>query len=102
MQDCVFCKIAKKEIPSDSVFEDDDVVAFRDLHPIAPVHILVIPRKHIASVTDISEEDTLLMGKLITAAKKIAEDLKISRSGYKLLLRVGEHGGQEVGHIHLH
>jgi len=99
---CVFCKIAKKEIPADIVYEDKDIIAFRDLHPIAPVHILVIPKKHIASVTDISEEDTMLMGKLVAAAKKIAEDLKISKDGYKLLIRVGEHGGQEVEHVHLH
>ena len=99
---CVFCKIAQKEIPADIVYEDKDVVAFHDAHPIAPVHVLVIPKKHIASITDISEDDTLLMGKLIAAAKKIAEDLKISEKGYKLLIRVGGHGGQEVGHIHLH
>ena len=99
---CVFCKIAQKEIPADIVYEDKDIVAFRDLHPIAPVHILVIPKKHIASVADISEEDTMLMGKLVIAAKKIAEDLKIAKDGYKLLIRVGEHGGQEVEHVHLH
>lgn len=99
---CVFCKIARKEIPADVVYEDEEVIAFRDAHPIAPVHVLVIPKKHIASVADISDEDTLLMGKLIAAAKKIAEGLKISEKGYKLLFRVGEHGGQEVKHIHLH
>lgn len=99
---CVFCKIVRKEIPADIVYEDSDVLAFRDAHPIAPVHVLVIPKKHIASVADISEDDTALMGKLIVAAKKIAEDLNISKKGYKLLIRVGEHGGQEVGHIHLH
>src|SRR3989339_1406077 len=81
MKDCVFCKIALKEIPADIVYEDNDVIAFRDAHPIAPVHILVIPKKHIASIADISDEDTLLMGKLDAAAKKIAEDLKISEIG---------------------
>jgi len=78
------------------------VVAFRDIHPIAPVHVLVIPKKHIESVTGISEEDEKLMGRMILAAKEIAEELKISEKGYKLLFRVGRHGGQEVGHIHLH
>ncbi|OGI25899.1 MAG: histidine triad nucleotide-binding protein [Candidatus Moranbacteria bacterium RBG_13_45_13] len=102
MKDCVFCKIARKEIPAEIVFEDDDVIAFRDAHPVAPVHVLVIPKKHVASIADISKEDTMLMGKLIAAAKKIAEDLKISEKGYKLLFRVGEHGGQEIEHIHLH
>ncbi|MDD5489817.1 MAG: HIT domain-containing protein, partial [Candidatus Moranbacteria bacterium] len=84
------------------LFEDDLVVAFRDLHPIAPVHVLVIPKKHIESVADISEKDEKLMGRMILAAKKIAEDLKIGEYGYKLLFRVGEHGGQEVKHMHLH
>lgn len=100
--DCVFCKIARKEIPADIVYEDDDIIAFRDAHPIAPVHVLVIPKRHIESIADIADKDTMLMGKLIAAAKKIAEDLKISEKGYKLLFRVGQHGGQEIQHIHLH
>ncbi len=99
---CVFCKIAKKEIPADFLYEDDLVVAFRDLHPIAPVHVLVIPKRHIESVADITDKDEKLMGRMILAAKKIADDLKISAKGYKLLFRAGEHGGQEVEHIHLH
>ncbi len=99
---CVFCKIIKQEIPADIVFEDSEVIAFNDINPIAPVHVLVIPKRHIVSVVDIEEGDTLLMGKLIMAAKKIADDLKISKKGYKLLIRVGKNGGQEVGHIHLH
>ena len=102
MEDCIFCKIIRKEIPTEFLYEDDFVAAFPDLHPIAPVHVLVIPKKHIGSVTEINEKDELLMGKLITAAKKIADDLRISEKGYKLLIRVGEHGGQEVGHVHLH
>jgi len=100
--DCVFCKIANKEISANIVFEDDDIIAFNDIKPIAPAHILVIPKNHIASVTDINEKDVVLMGKLIAAAKKIAEDMNISKGGYKLLIRVGRNGGQEVGHIHLH
>lgn len=102
MKACIFCKIARKVIPADIVFEGSDVIAFWDAHPIAPVHILVIPKKHIASVAEISDEDTMLVGKLVVAAKKIAEDLKIAKDGYKLLFRVGKHGGQEVEHIHLH
>lgn len=100
--DCIFCKIAKKEIPAEIVFEDKDVIAFRDIKPIAPVHILIIPKKHIVSVAEASEDDTLVMGKLIIAAKKIAEKFGISKKGYKLLIRVGREGGQEVDHIHLH
>ena len=102
MNDCVFCKIAKKEIPTEFLYEDDLVAAFHDLHPIAPVHVLIIPKKHIASVADIGDPDEQLMGRMIVAAKKIAEKLQVSKKGYKLLLRVGEHGGQEVGHVHLH
>jgi histidine triad (HIT) family protein len=99
---CIFCKIAKKEIPADVLFEDDDVITFRDAHPIAPVHVLVIPKKHIGSITEISDKNEKLMGKLIVAAKKVADSLHISKNGYKLLIRVGKHGGQEVQHIHLH
>jgi histidine triad (HIT) family protein len=99
---CVFCKIAKKEIPADILYEDDLVVAFRDLHPIAPVHILVIPKKHTESIADLKDADEQLAGRLILTAKKVAEDLNISEKGYKLMFRVGEHGGQEVKHIHLH
>ncbi len=99
---CVFCKIIKKEIPTEFLYEDDLVVAFRDIHPIAPVHVLVIPKKHIESIVNISEENERLMGRIILAAKKIAEELKISEKGYKLLFRVGRHGGQEIKHIHLH
>lgn len=99
---CIFCKIAKKELHADILFEDEEVVAFKDAKPIAPIHIIVIPKKHIDSVANIKNSDTLLMGKLIMAAKKIADKLEISKGGYKLLIRVGKNGGQEVGHIHLH
>jgi len=102
MADCIFCKIVNKEIPADIVFEDDQVIAFKDRNPIAPVHILIIPKKHILSVTEATNEDTLLMGKLIMTAKNISDDLKISKKGYKMLIRVGRGGGQEVDHIHLH
>ncbi len=100
--DCIFCKIIKKEIPSVIVYEDDDVLAFKDARPIAPVHILIIPKKHMGSVNDLIDKDVKLAGKMILAAKKIAEDFNISVKGYKLLFRVGEWGGQEVPHIHLH
>jgi histidine triad (HIT) family protein len=102
MEDCLFCKIAKKETPADIVYEDEEILAFKDIHPIAPVHILVIPKKHISSIVEVKEEDTELMGKIIVAAKKIADELDISKDGYKLLFRVRRHGGQEVSHIHLH
>lgn len=102
--DCIFCRIAQKEIPAQILYEDEQVVAFHDIHPLAPVHVLVIPRKHIASVTNLSDDsgDGQLMGRLIVVAKNIAEKLGTAQGGYKLLLRVGKDGGQEVAHIHLH
>ncbi|MCK5123462.1 MAG: histidine triad nucleotide-binding protein [Candidatus Pacebacteria bacterium] len=100
--DCIFCKIIKKEIPAEVVFEDKAIIAFKDIKPIASVHIVIIPKKHINSVVNLKKEDEVLMGKLIMTAKKIADDLKVSEKGYKLLIRVGRGGGQEVDHIHLH
>jgi histidine triad (HIT) family protein len=100
--DCLFCKIIKGEIKADIVYQDNEVMAFKDAHPIAPVHILIIPIKHIQSIAEIQDEDAELMGKLIITAKKIADDLNISKDGYKLLFRVGKWGGQEIEHIHLH
>jgi len=100
--DCLFCKIAKKEIPKKVVYEDNQVFAFDDIHPLAPVHILIITKKHIESVNDLNDTDESLAGHMIMVAGKIAKDLKISEEGYKLLFRIGRHGGQEVEHIHLH
>lgn len=99
---CIFCKIIVKELLSSIVYEDEDVLAFKDIHPLAPVHILIIPKKHIESVAMIAKEDIELMGKIILAAKKIADNFGLSQDGYKLLFRVGNHGGQVVEHIHLH
>lgn len=99
---CLFCKIVSREIKADIVYEDDGILAFRDIHPLAPVHILVIPKKHIASINDLTRDDVELAGKIIISAKEIAEKFNIENSGYKLLIRVGRDGGQEVQHIHLH
>lgn len=99
---CLFCKIVNKEIKADIVWEDSDVLAFRDIHPLSPVHILIIPKKHIESVNDLIGADTQLAGKIIIAAKEIAEKVNIKNGGYKLLFRVGRDGGQEIGHIHMH
>ena len=99
---CVFCKIAKKEIPADVIYEDTEILAFKDDSPVAPVHILVIPKKHIETVNDLTEDDIDLVGRLILIAKKIAKEQGIADEGYKLLFRVGKYGGQEVPHIHLH
>ncbi len=99
---CLFCKIVKKEIKAEIAWEDPDVLAFRDIHPLAPVHILIIPKKHIGSINDLTRDDMQLAGKFIITAKEIGEKLGIKDSGYKLLFRVGKDGGQEVPHIHMH
>lgn len=102
MRNCIFCQIINKETPSEIVYEDDKVIAFKDTHPLAPVHILIISRKHIPSIVDIKKEDARLMGEMIFVAKKIADEFGISENGYKLLFRVHHHGGQVIDHIHLH
>ena len=100
--DCLFCKIAAKEIPASIVFEDDKVVAFRDLNPQAPKHVLIIPKKHIATIDDLEEVDIGLVGQMVFTAKKIATDEGISQSGYRLIFNIKSDGGQQVYHIHLH
>lgn len=99
---CIFCKIIQKEIPADIVYEDEDILAFKDTHPIAPVHILIIPKRHIETIDDLSSEDVGLAGKLVMKAADLARKFDISGQGYKLLFRVKKWGGQEVPHIHLH
>ena len=100
--DCIFCKIIQKKIDAKVVFENKEIIAFKDIHPIAPVHILIIPKQHIESINDVKSEDAKLLGNMIVTAKNIAEELNISEGGYKLLFRIGKNGGQEVDHIHLH
>lgn len=99
---CLFCKIAKKEAPSEIVYEDEEIIAFKDIFPLAPVHVLIIPKKHIATINQIKKRDIELIGKLIFVAKNLAKKFRIAKKGYKLLFRVGSHGGQVVEHIHLH
>ena len=99
---CIFCKLANGEINSDIVYEDDEVIAFRDIHPQAPHHVLIIPRQHIATVNDARQEDTALLGKLTLTAQRVANDLGIAEDGYRLVLNCNNHGGQTVFHIHLH
>ena len=103
-KDCIFCKIVNREIPKEIIFEDDLVTAFDDNNPVASVHILIVPRKHIESINDLTESDKneRLMGRLILVARKIAVKKGIAEVGYKLLIRTGKAGGQEVPHIHLH
>ena len=100
--DCIFCKIANKEIPTEMIYEDENVVAFNDLNPTAPVHILVIPKKHIASLNDATAEDTELLGKIMLTIQKIAVDQGIAEKGYRVVTNCGEQGGQSVKHLHFH
>ena len=99
--DCIFCKIIKGEIPSNKVYEDDEILAFKDINPIAPVHILVISKKHIACAKDINQEDEALIGRIFTVIRKIAEEFKLE-NGYRIVNNCGEDGGQEVMHLHFH
>jgi len=99
---CIFCKIAKKEIGASVVREDDDIIAFIDKEPQAPVHVLVIPKKHIEKVNAMTKEVEPIIGKMIAAANQIAADKGISTSGYRLVINCGKDGGQLVEHLHLH
>lgn len=100
--DCLFCKIASGEIPAKLAFEDPDIFAIHDIRPQAPTHILVLPKKHIATINDIDNNDEQLLGRMILTAKKLAKAEKISEDGYRLVFNVNSGGGQEVYHIHLH
>lgn len=100
--DCLFCKIASGDIPASIVYEDDDLVAFNDIRPQAPKHVLIIPKEHIATINDTNSNHQALLGRMVLSAKAIAEELQISDSGYRLLFNVNSGGGQEVYHIHLH
>lgn len=100
--DCLFCKIASGEIPADLLAEDDDLVAFADISPQAPVHLLIIPKKHIATVNDLTEDDAQVVTKLIACAKSLAQEKRIADSGYRLILNCNAQGGQTVYHLHLH
>ncbi|MEA3500429.1 MAG: histidine triad nucleotide-binding protein [Candidatus Marinimicrobia bacterium] len=101
MTNCIFCKIIKGEIESDIVFENDKLIAFKDLNPQAPIHILIIPKKHISRIENLEKNDSSLMGDLVFAAKQIAEKMNV-KNGYRLVFNNGPNGGQEVEHIHLH
>ncbi len=100
--DCIFCKVAAGEIPAEIVYRDDDILAFRDINPQAPVHLLVIPHKHLETVLDLKPEDEKLIGKLVLVANQLAEKEGIAEKGYRMLFNCREDGGQEVYHLHLH
>jgi len=100
--DCIFCKIANKTIPAKFVYEDDEIIAFEDIKPQAPVHILVVPKAHIKKISDISNTNEKLVGKLISVVNKIAKDKSLIAKGYRLVINCGREAGQEVFHMHLH
>jgi histidine triad (HIT) family protein len=102
MTDCIFCKIAAGEIPCQEVHADPEVLAFGDLNPQAPVHVLIIPRRHIAAMSDLTPEDTELAGRLQVAAARIAASLGLDRTGYRVVINCGRDGCQTVPHLHLH
>ncbi|MCW9025306.1 MAG: histidine triad nucleotide-binding protein [Gammaproteobacteria bacterium] len=100
--DCLFCKISNKEIDADILYEDEDVIGFRDIHPQAPYHILFIPRIHVSTLNELETEHATLVGKLTLAAKNTALKLGVAEDGYRILMNCNNHGGQTVFHIHLH
>lgn len=98
--DCVFCKIAAGEIPTEKIYEDEDIIAFNDLDPQAPIHFLVIPKKHITSLESVEESDSELLGQIMLAIQKLAKDNNLE--GYRVVTNIGEDGGQTVPHLHFH
>ena len=101
-QDCLFCKISSGDIPADRIYEDDKVIAFRDINPQAPFHALVIPREHIATINDLTTDNSDLLAHMLLTAKAIASDNEFAEPGYRLIMNCNEQGGQTVYHIHLH
>jgi histidine triad (HIT) family protein len=102
MDDCLFCKIIKGEIKSKKVFENEKIFAFEDINPKAPVHILIVPKRHIASLNEITSKDKEILGEILLAAKNIAKEKNIDKSGYRTVFNTGSDAGQAVFHIHLH
>lgn len=102
MEQCIFCRIVAKQVPADIVFESDDILAFRDINPIAPTHVLVIPKKHIPSLEDVGLEHAGLLERIMLTARDIARAEKVAQRGYRVAVNVGAEGGQVVPHLHFH
>ncbi|GAB6173335.1 histidine triad nucleotide-binding protein [Paradesulfitobacterium aromaticivorans] len=102
MSDCIFCKIVNKDIPSEVVYEDRELIAFKDISPLAPVHLLVIPKKHIKDLNGVAAEDEGLIGHLLGVVQKLATDQGVAESGYRVITNIGSDGGQVVPHLHFH
>ena len=102
IMDCIFCQIVAGKIPSEIIYRDEEVIAFRDIHPMAPVHLIIIPKRHIPSLAHLSEAESPLIGHMVNTASQLAKGEGISESGYRLAINCGEEGGQLVPHLHLH
>ena len=102
MQDSIFTKIIKREIPSDIIFEDKDVMVIKDINPLAPIHLLIFPKRQIATLNELTEKDSDLISKIILVATKMAKDFKVDQTGYRLVMNCNEYAGQTVYHIHCH
>ena len=102
MDECLFCNIVNKNIPCDKLIENDSVIAFRDINPQAPIHILIIPKKHISTINDLKPDDSILIGEMFLIAKELAQVENINNSGFRMVFNCNEDGGQTVFHIHLH
>ena len=102
MEDCIFCKIIKDEIPSTKIYEDDEILAFKDINPAAPIHILVIPKKHIESLAHMKPGDEVVIGKIYSVIDKISEEQGFKENGYRVIVNCGRDAGQEVMHLHFH
>lgn len=102
MEDCLFCKIVNKQIPSQVVYEDDKVMAFKDINPVAPVHYLIIPKEHLANVLDLNEINSAIIGHIHIVANKLAKEAKIAETGFRLVTNCNDDGGQVVFHLHYH
>lgn len=102
MSDCIFCKIATGEIQTEKIFESDDILAFSDLYPAAPVHVLIIPKRHYATTLDMSDEEPEIFGAMIKASSEIARSKGIAESGFRLILNTNADAGQEIFHVHMH
>ena len=100
--DCIFCKIIAGEIPTEILYKDEEIIAFRDIKPLAPVHLLIVPRKHVPSLNEMKEGDAALVGRMVAVASKLAQDEGIAEKGYRLAINCGKEGGQLVPHIHMH
>ncbi len=102
MSDCLFCNIIEKKADADIVYEDEDIIAFKDINPVAPVHLLIVPRKHFDSILSIGEEDAYLVGRLHLVVNKLAGEFGLQERGFRIVINCGEEGGQAVLHLHFH